>query len=263
MRLLWCLNFDVCICGGACGYQTKNHFENHQLHNTSQSPPQFVNARQVLEPWGMLYQQSNNSLVLTDPTNHSIKMIRLDETRKCSRVFTMYQSNNDRPTGIATTRSGSFVVADSGGRINRLGVYVATSNVLEKRFEFAARGHGDGEVALANYIAVDHQDRVIVSDVEAKQVRIMSLEGHQLLKFSCSCSFDGSKEMEPQGVAVDDSNNILVADQAMKGVGMFSSEGALIGHVASTKGKPWGLAYLDHLRLLAVATSFGLEMFEL
>ena len=211
----------------------------------------------------MLFSQSKNAFIVTDHCTKSIKMLRLDDSGKCSRVYNICQIPNDTPTGICMTRSGNVVVSDTGTRSAKLALFESKANSLEKLHEFAVKGTGEGHVNQAYYIAVDNNDRVVVSDIQSKEVKILSLEGRQLMKFSCSCSFDGLKEMEPQGVAVDDCNNILVADQAMKSVGMFTCEGVLVGHVATTKGQPWGVAYLDHMRLLAVATSAGLEVFEL
>ncbi|ESO01060.1 hypothetical protein HELRODRAFT_175087 [Helobdella robusta] len=248
----------------ACDYKATNAADRIKAFDLKGNLHHAINTRQVVEPWSIIFQSSGNSIIVTDHASRAIKRIQLDESGKCSRVLTMSQSYLDRPTGISMTRCGDYVVTDSGNRPHRLAVYFQTSNYVERKLEFGNRGKGDSEVGLSNYVVVDHRDRVIVSDIEERHVKVFSAEdGSQILKFSCSCSFDGTKEMEPQGVAVDDANNIFVADQAMRGIAMFSGEGQLINNVVSTKGSPWGLAYLDELRILAAATDKGLEVFEL
>ena len=220
-----------------------------------------INLRSIVAPWGIFYQSTLSSLVVTDHGNQAIKMIRLDASSYSSKVITMTQSYLEKPTGISMTRSGDYVITDTGSRANKIGVYCPTSNYVAKIREFGAHGDNEGEILNANYVTVDHQDRVIVSDWESHHVKVFSTSGQQLLKFSC-CASDG-KEMSPQGLAIDDSNNILVADQSVGGVTMYSPDGQLIGTVVNTKGSPWGISYLDQQRMLAVTTDKGLEMYKL
>ena len=248
----------------ACDYRATNAGDRIKIFDLKGRQQGVINVRAIVEPWALTYQKSSHTFMVTDHSSRAIKMINLDENGRCSKVSTMYQSYAEKPTGISTTSSGSFVVTDIGLRQHRLAIYTTNSHYLERKMLFGKTGNTDGEVLFSNYVVADGNNRAVVSDIEANNIKVFSLlDGRQLLKFSCSCSFDGGKEMEPQGVAVDDANNILVADQATNSVVMFSSEGQLIGSVACCKGRPWGISYADEMRVLAVATDKGLEVFEL
>jgi hypothetical protein len=69
--------------------------------------------------------------------------------------------------------------------------------------------------------------------------------------------------MVPQGVAVDDYNNIFVADQTARGVSKFSSDGLPIGNTLKTTGVPWGISYDDSTQRLAVAFDGAIEVYQL
>jgi len=90
---------------------------------------------------------------------------------------------------------------------------------------------------------------------------VFSTTGEELLKFSASSA--GDVDMVPQGLAVDERNNIFVADQTARGILKFSSEGLQIGDTLRTAARPWGISYCAERQRLAVASDKGLEVFEI
>jgi hypothetical protein len=143
-----------------------------------------------------------------------------------------------------------------------------------------------------NFATVDRQNRILVSDSGSGYISGYDIDGHRLLAFSFvngegddaadAGSVGGRRRIIPQGLAVDAANNILVADQsdcsgdgqrkegeadAVGRVLKFSPDGKFIEVVQSWKasdfGRPWGLAYNDDDRMLAVTTDAGLRMYRL
>lgn len=216
-----------------------------------------VDSCLIVQPWGLCYNESTSSILLTDHGNPSLKTIRVGSTREVR----VHRCQSDRPSGVAVTRSGDLVLTDTGSRRFKVGVYSLVQGRMSRTREFGCHGDGEGEVLRANYVIVDHNDRVIVSDCESHTVKVFSLAGQQLLKFSSSGS-DG-REMCPQGVAVDDCNNIFVADQAIGAVVKYSPHGQLIDTVVQTSGTPWGISVSWEENMLAVATDRGLEAYRL
>lgn len=216
-----------------------------------------VDSCLIVQPWGLCYNDSTSSILLTDHGNPSLKTVRVGSTREVR----VHRCQCDLPSGVAVTRSGDLVLTETGSRRFKVGVYSIVQGRMSRTREFGCQGDGEGEVLRANYVIVDHNDRVIVSDAESHTVKVFSLTGQQLLKF-CSSSADG-REMCPQGVAVDDSNNILVADQASGAVVKYSPHGQLIDTVVQTSGLPWGISVSWEENRLAVATDRGLEVYRL
>jgi DNA-binding beta-propeller fold protein YncE len=128
------------------------------------------------------------------------------------------------------------------------------------------------EESTVEFVAVDGQDRIIVSDSDGGRVLVYSVEGQRLVEFSSCGGPDGRDKMRPQGLAVDGSGNILVADQTCSGGGgggrvlKFSPDGLLVDVVCEWNGqseRPWGVAYDETERRLAVASDSGLSVYRL
>lgn len=229
-----------------------------------------INLRGMASPWSLCYNQTSKAIIVADQKTRAIRMIKLDRLGKCNKMITLAQLDQCEPRGLAFTLDGDYVISDANNeRSSNIHVYTPTKSsssynttLLSKKNDFAKMGDNEGEVLHANYVVVDHQNRIVVSDEASNHVKIFNLCGQQLVKFSCSCSFDG-KDMVPQGLAIDSNNNILVADQATCNVSMYNPDGQLISSIVTTRGVPWGIAYLEEEKLLAVCTDKGLEMYSL
>jgi len=79
----------------------------------------------------------------------------------------------ERASGIALMRSGDLVISETGKRTQKkIGVYSMSSGRLSRTKEFGVRGDGEGEVLTVNYVAVDSQDRIIISDCENHTIKV-------------------------------------------------------------------------------------------
>lgn len=83
-----------------------------------------------------------------------------------------------------------------------------------------------------------------------------------VLKFSST----GPKgeELLPQGVvAATKQSNIVVADQALNNISLYSCDGNLLEVIVENVVKPWGICFSEVKYLLAVATADGLKVYKL
>ena len=223
------------------------------------------------EPWGLHYNAASSLVIVTDHGNNTVMYVQIRSNASGSSTSSLASVSVssyicryilDRPSGIAVTRTGNYVITNAGDRSygsGRIGIYAATHSQLNKIRDFGKPGAGDGEVLKASYVAVDHEDRIFVADSDAGRVKVFNTTGQPLFAFSSV--FD---DFCPHGLAVDESNNILVADRTSRLVTLHSpDDGAVIQEVIQCRGSPWGIAFDAEQKLLAVATDRGLEMYTL
>jgi RHS repeat-associated protein len=155
-----------------------------------------------------------------------------------------------KPAGITIDGEGNVWVADTGN--NRVEKFSGTGTYL---FQFGSEGAGYLEGAYFKsptsiaYSAA--RERLVVADSANNVVREFSLTGEFLWKLGSSSGSFGSENGKfhtPEGVGVDSSGNIWVADTTNNRVQEFSSEGTYItkmGTEGSGNGnllKPKGVA---------------------
>ena len=216
----------------------------------------------VARPWALWHSADAGSLTVTDHGSAPIKILKTSLT---TRDLSMWRATVERPTGIAMTRAGSYVITDTGRRTPKIGIYAPRAGRIAKVAEFG--DDDDGDLRSPHFVTVDGRGRIIVADADASQVVVFSEEGRRLMQFSTdgkttSASTEGGSGADrflPFGVTVDELDNILVADQSGGGrVVRFSPEGLLVDTpVVDTEGVPWGLAYNIEEHLLAVGVDGG------
>jgi sugar lactone lactonase YvrE len=172
----------------------------------------------------------------------------------------------NRPTGVAVDASGTVYVADSGNNLIRV---IAPGGVVSTLAGSGAAGSTNATGTAASFsaptgIAVDASGNVYVGDTGNNLIRTITPGGVvSTLAGSGSCaavngSGTAASFCAPQGVAVDTSGNIYVADGSndlireitpggtvttLAGTG---SSGAVNGPVtAASFSNPWGIA-VDH-----------------
>ena len=121
--------------------------------------------------------------------------------------------------GIAGSRTPAGV--DSNDRVqifDRSGVFLD---------EFGSQGGGDGQFNAPYGIAVDSQDRVIVSDVVDDRVQVFDSTGQYLFQFGSPGSGNG-EFIDPSGVAVNSRDQIVVADTNNDRIQVFNKNGVFI-----------------------------------
>ena len=151
--------------------------------------------------------------------------------------------------GLSVTKSGDFVVFDR--ELTKIGIYNQEGNRLS---EFGSYGDGDSHLCMADFLAVDSHDRIIVCDSGHHCIKVFDTRGCFLGRFSERGVGDGQL-LWPKSVSVDAQDNILVTDQKNNRVSLFSSDGRFIQHVLPRYGNPYNVSVLDGR--LGV-TSYGL-----
>eukprot|EP00908_Phaeocystis_cordata_P012807 Transcript_23800.p2 GENE.Transcript_23800~~Transcript_23800.p2 ORF type:complete len:671 (+),score=302.65 Transcript_23800:121-2013(+) len=130
------------------------------------------------------------------------------------------------PEGLAVSRDGSVVVADSLN--HRVQMFAADGSFLR-----AFGGHGDqpGEFNMPGGVAVGSDaggdELIVVTDQGNGRVQIFDLEGQYLRQVGAPGSDDG-RLIEPTGVAVTAAGDIVVADYQNHRVQIFDSQGAFV-----------------------------------
>lgn len=195
--------------------------------------------------------------------------------------------------GVMTTGSDSsmYVLTDAARQsASRISLHVPTASRIARLRTFDVDSQTSGTGCGLNFVTVDRCGRILVSDSETGNISGYDVEGRRVISFmhcrqddeevTRSSTSGSAYRMVPQGIAVDAANNILVADQSGSCDGdgrpaeeahgrvlKFSSDGRFIEVVRrwaiSDGGRPWGLAYNDDGKVLAVTTDTGLRVYHM
>jgi len=94
-------------------------------------------------------------------------------------------------------------------------------------FKFGSFGTADGQFSGPFYVAVDSNDRIIVTDNGNHRVQIFDSAGNHIQSFGTPGTADGQFTL-PYGVAVDSNDRIIVADLSNDRVQIFDSSGNFV-----------------------------------
>jgi sugar lactone lactonase YvrE len=161
------------------------------------------------------------------------------------------------PSGIALTRKGEIIVADTtNNRIRRIGRDGIVSTVAGS----GERGHQDGAAGRASFdgpigIAVDRLGNIFVADTYNDCIRKITANGD--VATVAGAGVPGFKDGEPDsalfdtpcGVAVDTSGNLFVSDTGNNAVRKISATGEVATFAGGSRGRQDGQgdqASFDH-----------------
>lgn len=190
-----------------------------------------------------------DKIIIADSNNQTVQVFNCNGDCKLKfgspgRVAGKMQ----RPTGIASTLNGNYLVADydnkwisvfspEGKYMNKIGtgkllgpkgvavdknghiividnkgscIFIFQSNgkLISK---FGSRGNHDWQFAGPHYVAINANNDIIVSDFHNHCIKVFDSEGNFLFTFGSNGEGNGQFNA-PTGVAVDQKGNILVAD---------------------------------------------------
>ncbi|XP_035657337.1 tripartite motif-containing protein 3-like [Branchiostoma floridae] len=102
-------------------------------------------------------------------------------------------------------------------------------------------GHRSPETWCPQYVTVDGEGNILVTDINNHCVHVLGREGNFKFKFGSEGS-DESQLKYPEGICIDGMGNIIVADTGSRNgcVKMFDSQGRFLCHIES--GYPRGVA---------------------
>ncbi|XP_052276949.1 tripartite motif-containing protein 2-like isoform X2 [Dreissena polymorpha] len=181
-----------------------------------------------------------------------------------------------RPTGVAATLNGNFLVADydnkwinifapDGRYLNKIGTgkllgpkgiavdknghIVVVDNKASAVFifqpngklvtKFGSRGNSESQFAGPHYVAVNAVNDIIVSDFHNHCIKVFDCEGTFLFGFGSNGEGNGQFNA-PTGVAVDEYGNILVADWGNSRIQVFDSNGSFLSYVNTSADPLYG-----------------------
>ncbi len=121
----------------------------------------------------------------------------------------------NRPSPIVMNRLGEIIIGDvMNGRIQ---IFDREGKFLRM---FGQRGDGSADFQVMKGVAVDTDNNVYVTDGKANQIKIFSKTGDYLMSFGTAYSVTKTMKespggfLLPQGIFIDGSDTIYVADQA-------------------------------------------------
>ena len=184
----------------------------------------------MVKPWGVAVNQVSHTIMVTDQGDSSVKVLDADlgVTNVWRRMF-------QKPSGVGVLRNGEYVVSDPAGTRHKVSIHMKSGVRIQ---EFGSHGANEGQLICPNYLAVDQQDRIIISDCENHCVQIFDRNGRHIRKFTHT----GRQAWIPQGVAITPTNHILIADQGQCNVRLYSSDGQYIQQMVEVDSPPWGVA---------------------
>jgi len=126
------------------------------------------------------------------------------------------------PLGLAINKERGLLYVINRGK-NVVTVFDLQGNFL---YEFSGRDGGEGLTAMAQYITVDKEGKVYVTDSLIRRVHIFDKEGKFLKSFGEAGDAWGYFA-RPKGIAVDSDGNIYVVDAEFERIQIFDPEGKL------------------------------------
>ncbi|KAK2169545.1 hypothetical protein LSH36_9g16032 [Paralvinella palmiformis] len=205
-------------------------------------------AEGLISPRRMTLQQ-DGLVAITDSRECCVKLVSIDSEVAVNKPNgrKMKQSFNC-PCGIAINSKGHFIVSD----LDRRNV---TCYYKDRKHPKNLLSHepSDVEFHSPSYLVTDRRDRIIVSDNWCQTVFVFDKAGKLEFEISNTDPEQGRHLKYPNGVCVDDADNIYVADWGNHSVSMFSSDGQFIKLVLTKRNglsHPAGIAY--HKERIAV-----------
>ncbi len=192
--------------------------------------------------FGYYYLLNKTPLVIAD-VMHTVKKVTKPADYTPNFVFniTPDQGQFQKPMGVAVDFYGRIFVTDVADAT----VKVFNANG-KKVGTLGGRGENPGQFVYPNCITVDNQDRILVGDFKKGSIEIFNRKG----KYQTTWDKNSlGTDISPLALAVDDKDNVYVADRSGKVV-IISSKGKVLHQF----GKPGALkGYLSYPNGIAVA----------
>lgn len=165
---------------------------------------------------GIAFDESRQRIYLVDTKGCKIEVF----SKAGEHLFSFGKPGDgngelNRPSPIAINRKGEVVVGDTmNGRVQ---IFDGDGKFLRK---FGQRGDGNAEFQVLKGLSVDSDDNIYVTDGKANQIKIYNTTGDFLLGIGKAHSVPYSQVdapggfLLPQGIYIDGTDTIYVADQA-------------------------------------------------
>ncbi len=146
---------------------------------------------------------------------------------------------NGRPVGLGIDRDGNLLVADT--HYFRVLIYTPQGELL--RQIGGKNGTGTGEFGFVTDVVQDSQGYYYVSEYgEYDRIQKFTREGQFVLEWGGHGTEPG-QFMRPQGMVIDDDDNIWVADSCNHRIQVFDTSGKLLKNWGTPGHEPGELYY--------------------
>jgi len=144
-----------------------------------------------------------------------------------------------RPTGLSISRRGDVLVADT--HYHRVLVYSPEGEL--RRIIGGEAGDGPGEFGLVTDAVEDSAGNLYVAEYgEYDRIQKFTADGEFLLQWGGHGSAPG-EFLRPQGLVMDEEDQIWVADACNHRIQVFDTQGRLLKHFGSQGREPGELSY--------------------
>lgn len=181
---------------------------------------------QFSEPHGITVDSADN-IYVSERRNHRIQ--KFDSSGKFLMAIGSSGEHSQRvtdPTGVAVDSHGNvYVVCSFNHQIMK---FDPSGKLITA---WGSYGEGNGQFEGPNSIAIDSLDNLYISDYANNRVQKFDSSGNFLAAWGSSCgkSTDGILQMNsPQGIDVDASGKVYVADTYNYRIGKYDPQGNFI-----------------------------------
>ena len=150
------------------------------------------------------------------------------------------------PRAVACTGDGHFVVGSNNNSMFKYNAH--GQQIWKKKLSFCP-----------GYISTDRKNRILVSNTDGGCVAVHNKDGVEVFSFPAATYL---RKLRPQGLCVDDKDNILVVDEDSKSVLLYDPRGHLLKKLLDTDGYPQCVAIYRDTHL-AVDVGGRLRLYEL
>lgn len=173
-------------------------------------------SEKVKAPAGISVNDASKRIYLVDTGGSKVEVFAISG----EHLFTFGKPGEaagelNRPSPIAINSKGEIVVGDTMNA--RVQIFDSEGKFLRK---FGQRGDSSGEFQVIKGVAVDSDDNIYVTDGKANQIKIFNANGDWLMSFGAAYSVPITRKeapggfLLPQGIYIDKTDTIYVADQA-------------------------------------------------
>lgn len=170
--------------------------------------------KHLKKPWNAVVLPNGN-IIVSDPGTPDVKVF--DKKGEYLKSFD-YANTLQEPYGLALSQQGEILVADKGANC----IYVHSTDGF---LLHCVKPTGGATIHWPQYIAVDANDNIIVSDYISHSVVCLTRQGNRVFSYGGKAGVGDGQLMCPQGVCVDSYGNILVADSANERIQLLSADG--------------------------------------
>ena len=144
--------------------------------------------------------------------------------------------NVDGPSGLTIDRQGRLLVADT--HFYRVLIYSETGDLLRQLGD-GVQGTGPGQFGYTTDVVVDRSGNFYVSEYgDSDRIQVFSPEGKWLREWGRH-GYEPGEFARPRALAMDDKDNIYVADSCNHRIQVFDTNGKLL-NIWGERGKDAG-----------------------